>query len=83
MYFNSKIADVIIGVNYKYAYTKKVFENYLVEDNLTPSFIVTVTDDMIEFERKYNSEFPPAYVENIAVFRYIANEVMLNYNCIL
>ena len=83
MYFNSKIADIIIGVNYKYAYTKKVFENYLVEDNLTPSFIVTVTDDMIEFERKYNSEFPPAYVENIAVFRYIANEVMLNYNCIL
>ncbi|MBO5712850.1 MAG: hypothetical protein J6R88_01435 [Clostridia bacterium] len=83
MYFNVKIADVIIGVNYKYDYTFKVFSDYIVSNELTPAFTVNVTDEMIEFERKVNEKFPPSLVENIAVFRYIAKEVIKNYNCIL
>ena len=83
MYFNVKIADIIIGVNYKYDYTFKCFSGYIVSNELAPSFIVDVTDEMIEYERKFNESFPPSLVENIAIFRYIANEAMNNYNCIL
>ena len=83
MYINVKIADVVIGINYKYGYTKKVFSGYIVEDSLVPSFIVSVTDEMVEFERKVNEKFTAELVENVAVFRKIATELMLNYNCIL
>ena len=83
MYINVKIADIVIGINYKYGYTEKVFSGYIVDSYLTPSFIVNVTDEMIEFERKVNEKFTAELVENVAIFRYIASEVMRNYNCIL
>ena len=83
MYFLSYIADVFIGVNYKYEYTRKVFNNYISNAKIIPSFTVTVTDDMINFEKELAPNFPPEYLENIAVFRSIANTLMREYNAIL
>ena len=83
MYFLSYIADVFIGVNYKYEYTRKVFNNYISNAKIIPSFTVTVTDDMINFEKELAPNFPLEYLENIAVFRSIANTLMREYNAIL
>lgn len=83
MYFNCKIADLYIGVNYKYNYTLKVFQDYIVSSDIKPNFTVTVTDEMIEYENKFDTVHPPAFVENIAVFRSICNTLLLSYNGLL
>lgn len=83
MKFLCYIADLYIEVVYRYEYTLKVFKNYITHAKRMPDFTVEVTQDMIDYELSLAGNVPPAYVENTAIFRYISNMLMKNYNGLL
>lgn len=91
MMFICCVADLYIAVNYKYEYTKKVFNNYIVENAVDIDFAVTVTDEMINYEIEVAKEgledktvdIFPSSVENTAIFRRISSELMKNYDGLL
>lgn len=91
MRFLCCIADLYILVECKYEYTREVFKDYISYVKIMPDFTVTVTDEMIEYELdlikadygNVNYESLRKYVENTAVFRYIANKLMAEYDGLL
>jgi hypothetical protein len=59
-----------------------VFSDYLVDSKMV-DFTVTVNNDMLEYEKKFANNLPFEYLENVAVFRQIANVLTVKYNCLL
>ncbi|MBO4940856.1 MAG: hypothetical protein J6D15_01420 [Clostridia bacterium] len=78
--FNIKLADICIGIDNKYLYLEKMCSNYITSDT-EREFVVSVTDEEIMAE-KTDIDFPPAYLESLAVYRKIA-EKMADYDGLL
>lgn len=87
--FNIKLADVLIGITCNYEDTKKLCENYIVQDE-NPEFCVSSNMEDIEFERqksireaRYEGipvyDYENGYLETLAIYRKIAVK-MLDYN---
>ena len=75
--FNIKLADICIGIDNKYLYLEKMCSKYITND-AECEFVVSVTDEEIMAE-KTDIDFPPAYLESLAVYRKIA-EKMADYD---
>ncbi len=75
-----KIADLNIGIENHSDFTKEYMKDYLSTDT-EYDFCVSVTDDMVEFEKKI-AEKPVAekYYETTAILRYICKKIVSNYN---
>ena len=69
------IADLIIRIENKYEYIVKQSRDYLVPNDTAADFSVCVTEDEILAEGDVG-EFPPAYLEYLAVYRKIAEEIL-------
>lgn len=74
------IADLIIEIKNKYDYIEKQSRDYLVS-NMKPDFSVSVTDEEILAEGDAK-QFPLSYLEYLAIYRKIAEEI-LNYDGLL
>lgn len=74
------IADLTIKIENKYKYIEKQAEDYIVPD-ATPDFSVSVTDEEILAEGDAGN-FPVGYLEYLAIYRKIAEEI-LNYDGLL
>ena len=75
------IAGLIIEINFKYDYARKLCEKYVFNGSAPTDFSVEVTPEMIEAEREmdiYNS--PDAYLESIAAYRLLC-EKAADYGC--
>ena len=75
------IADLTIRIENKYEYIVKQSEDYIVSDDVAADFSVSVTDEEILAEGDAG-EFPVSYLEYLAVYRKIAEEI-LNYRGLL
>ncbi len=69
--FNIKIADTVISIDNKYSYIKEMCRDYITDEE--PAFSVFATDDEIMAEG--TGEFPPQYLETLAVYRKIADKM--------
>src|SRR5574344_200786 len=75
-----RIADLNIGVKANYEYTENLMKDYLVNQEVVPDFSITVTQEMIDFEKSLISGFNEYYYENIAVLRAICKKILSDYN---
>ncbi len=75
-----KIADLNIGINPRYEFTKKYMRDYINSDCKFPDFKITVTDEMLAFEKMQVDITENAYLEISAILRQIAVYVLNNYN---
>ncbi len=68
-----KIADLIIDIQNKYRYLDKQCVDYLYDGDDAVDFVVNVTEEEIDIERKeYEEEFHPALLESTCAYRQIA-----------
>ncbi len=75
--FCIKLAELCICVDNKYPYVEKMCRNYIVE-NMEPEIHISATDEEIKAEDD-GSGFNPEYLESLAVYRKIAEE-MIRYD---
>ncbi len=74
-------AGLIIEVNFKYDFARRLCEKYVYDGSAPTDFSVEVTEEMIAAEREkdtYNS--PDSYLESIAAYRQICNKAF-DYGC--
>lgn len=74
-------AGLIVEINYKYEYARKLCEKYVYNGSAPTDFSVEVTEQMIAAEREkdpYNS--PDPCLESIAAYRQICN-MAFDYDC--
>lgn len=71
--FNIKIADISVGIDNKYKFIKNMCHDYITLDKA--KFTVSVTDEEIAREQTGEAEFPPDYLEALAVYRKIAEKL--------
>ena len=79
--FDIKIADVPIRIDNKYEYIREMCRDYITDEAY--EFMVSATDEEIMRENDgYDGEFPPFYLETLAIYRKIA-ERLSEYNAFL
>ena len=71
--FNIKLAKICIGIDNKYSYLEKMCAKYITDDT-DCKFIVSASEEEIMAE-KTDIDFPPAYLESLAVYRKIAEKI--------
>lgn len=83
MKFIVGLADKYIEINSVYDELKAFFKDYIVTD-VTPDFSVSLSQEDITAEQEVTSEnqFPPTYLETLALLRKLA-EILPSYNRIL
>lgn len=75
-----RIAELNIGITTNSDFTKKYLREYLVDEK-EADFCVTVTQDMIDYEKQISVEIvPEPYYELTAILRSICNTVLEQYN---
>ncbi|MBO5889731.1 MAG: hypothetical protein J6Q58_06310 [Clostridia bacterium] len=78
-----RIADFNILIEYKYNYTFKVLEEYLVEGNVTPDIEISVTEKELEVELEKSEIKILDVVENSCILRKLANLFIEKYSAVL
>lgn len=81
--FCVQIAEVLIAIENRYAFTERLCADYIVD--VPPdesSFLVSVTPEEIAAENSDGGTFSPAYCESLAIYRKICTR-MLNYDAFL
>ena len=69
-----KIADLNVGVKYRYEFTREFLSEY--ESTEEPHFTVEVTDDDLTLEREFaEDQTDDQYLEYAAVYRKIADKI--------
>ena len=80
--FSAKIANHIFRIDNKYNYIKKLFSDYIIDDDGS-GVLVSAQLCEIEAENTDNSNaYSPGYLESLAVYRKIC-EYLIDYNIIL
>ncbi len=75
-----RIADLNIGIENHADFTKEYMKDYLIESDYA-DFTVTVTQEMIEYEKKISLEqVPDKYYEITAVLRSVCKTILEQYN---
>ena len=77
---NYRIADMIIGVEPRFDYTKRVLAEYAVDEGAC-ELTVTVTDEMIEYEQDLNVKIhgfrqSDALCESVAILRVLCDYII-------
>ncbi len=78
--FNAKIADHVIAIDNRYDYIKQLYRDYISDEE--PYAFVSVNDDEIAAENFDGGNWSPAYLETLAVYRKIC-EQLINDDIIL
>lgn len=73
-----RIADVTFSLKPLYRYTAELVKDYAADG--TPQFDITVTEEDIAKEKALASEFHPAYLESLAVYRKLCEKMTADYN---
>ena len=81
--FSIKISDLVIGIDNKYEYVKKLCRGYIVEDS-EPCMTVAVSPEDIKAEMDI-SEFAvnPAYAEGVCMYRKICEHLPERFGAFL
>lgn len=80
--FIIKLANISIKINNHYNYVYKLCNDYLINDS-NYDIEININKDDIEYEKKIAKEtFSLNYLESIAVYRKITNQ-LLDYDCFL
>lgn len=78
-----RIADLNIKINNRYRYTSRICSNYRLDNQeVTPDFEITVSQEEIDNEKEFLPEFPDHYIESNCIYRKIAAKI-LDYNGII
>lgn len=76
-----RIAGIPIAVQAKYPFTRQLMRDYLDAGSPVPEFTVSVTDEMLDYEKEAAKEvFPDSYYESTAVLRAVCKEILASYN---
>ena len=74
--FKIKIADLVVEINNKFDFVKKVCKDYIVDENTKSDFSVCVTQEELEKDKKTaNGNFSDGYVESVCVYRNICKKI--------
>lgn len=81
--FNIKIADISICIENKYGYIKHMCRDYITDE--AARFSVSATDEEImrEEENEGQENFPPDYLETLAIYRKIAEKLSEFYGFLM
>ena len=80
--FKIKIADLVIEIDNRYDFVKRMCRDY-IEENAPALFSVRASDSDLEEEKAASEEiFSDGYIESICVYRHICNKLPL-YNAFL
>lgn len=74
--FNIRLADVVFGIENKYTYIEEMCKDYICDD--AADVRISVTNEEINAEN-IGGDFDEGYLESLAVYRKIAEEI-INYN---
>lgn len=75
-----KIADLIIQINTTDPYSLKLMKDYEYKGEEKAEFSVSVTEEMLKYEKKLAEENSYAYCESTAILRCICNKVLESYD---
>lgn len=78
-----KIADIVFDAKLIYGYTEKLCKKYEYDGDEPVKFVAEVTQEDIKAEQVLAEEFPPAYLESLALFRKLCNYCLKNANGIV
>ena len=78
-----KIADVVFDARLNYGYTEKLCKKYEYLGEEEVKFVAVVTEEDIKAEQVLAEEFPPAYLESLALFRKLCDYCLKNANGIV
>lgn len=79
--FKIKIADIVVGINHKYQYVRRLCRDYETEEE-NCAFCVSATDEEIQTEQKGEKNFPAGYCESLCVYRKLCLK-MIEYDAFL
>ncbi|MBQ8494684.1 MAG: hypothetical protein IJ465_02910, partial [Clostridia bacterium] len=71
--FTVKLADLPICIHNRYGYTEEMCKDYLTDE--PPVITVRISEEDIAAEDD-GRHLPPAYLESVAVYRKICNEIL-------
>ena len=78
-----RIADVDFEMHYESDYLKQLCTDYEIDPQLTPEFVIQVSENDMEAERQKSEEKVPEYIyESLAVYRKLCEE-MIDHDCFL
>lgn len=78
-----KIAGVVFDAQLNYGYTEKLCRKYEYSGDEEVKFVAEVTEEDIKAEQLLADEFPPAYLESLALFRKLCDYCLKNANGIV
>lgn len=71
--FNIKMADLIIGIDNKFDFVKRLCRDYIVSNSEKTDFIVSASDDDINHEKEISQQdFSDGYLESVCIYRNIS-----------
>lgn len=79
--FYIKIAEIMIGIDNKYSYIRRLCSDYEVEEN-TPAFFVSATEKEILQEQNGEPDFTKGYCESLCVYRNLCRK-LIDYDAFL
>ncbi len=74
--FNVKLANIIINLQPRYDYTKKLFADYICDDAEPVDIIVRYNDAELAKESANEPKYPEAYHESLLVYRKICTAII-------
>ncbi len=78
-----RIADVNFEMHYESDYLKQLCADYEIDPQMTPEFVIRVSENDVEAERQKSEEKVPEYIyESLAVYRKLCEE-MIDRDCFL
>lgn len=82
--FLIKMAEIVIAVDNKYEYVKRLCRNYIVSEEEAPQMTVSVSEEQIETEISVSGrEVSPAYAEGVCVYRNICKQLPEKFGAFL
>lgn len=80
--FSAKIANHIFKIDNKYNYIRRLFSDYIVDDD-SNGVLIAVQEGEIQAENRDEAiNYPPAYLESLAIHRKLC-EYLIDYNIIM
>ena len=75
-----KIADVVVSVDFIYAYSPHICSRWEVFDNQTPELELRITNQEVEWQLSQAPDLPPPYAESLVFFRKVNDFLLENKN---
>ena len=73
--FKIRLAEVVIGIDNKYAYVEELCRAYQTDDDYTLKIAVT-EEEIVKEQQQADEDYPKAYCESICIYRKLCSALL-------